>query len=659
MPASIPFDFFGPEHITPMRSLNQFQDDFIMWLDPLTKWVVVDNAQTLNNAMNKLGWHPWQFWMAIVAASGLFWFLVMNILTRIHPALPLGLGIYAYLGRGEGSYGLIAAILVYAVKLLSQIGRGVQAKTTATSPWVQAAQGYGFFQQPVYKSARDNALLYFFSGLAVTVVVSVVEPGSHQAYVLTSIIPVCIAAALSCIVPGAGGNSMPTGGLLMVLIFSMYSMPFAMDRVVIILEKLLELTQTTKVTIATPVMSMAQSATWGSPDIGIVNLMQGLDLIRTLSGMAVMAYMATDDWFGPGIAVSQAALMKTKDRQGKEGLLTSAGIYRSTHVIALLMQIGWEVAFGHGLGLAMHVLGLAIGMVIWWFIGRPSWGGRGVNMAMDSLRSGLMQVIGEGPRGLRIMVVLFTSISLCIALAASKNTPFYVTMLLTILIFKDNEQALSIILAVLTANPGMGIMGVWCLRTGERPYTGSLNNPDNVVPTVQGLGENSKKKPRPPNMPDDAIEIDTKAAVGWVVMDFYWSLDLIFTDEEFKEYKLINNYVLRLQDDTKLKTCDDYVVTTMAGMTVAHSIGYKTTPDQPEADEAMELPEEAEFLDAPKEAKPGKTYWNVSRKFTAPEIETLPKGKFYLLRSDCDVDGWNVKTVMGQRCLIRDDLQPG
>lgn len=288
-------------------------------------------------------------------------------------------------------------------------------------------------------------------------------------------------------VPGVGGNS--TMGMVVFVMLAMITLLVTPPVFAIVVEYMKDKTMVppaANIGVLGSTRTVLDGVT--TPDT-LLNTLQldptnYLDVLRSMIGNVVMFWMIIDDWCGPGALLDTVTQIKSRRELN---LNTSASIDSGLTWAAVLIQIVLELISRNVLSLALKALSVFIAYFLWERYGRPTWAGRGEAATFIEGRPSCEVVLGEGPRGRRILVI---RMALMLGIACFLCTHFThigcgVSMLLFMCV--GTEKFVGIALGCVTFN--LGLLGSSVMN--RKPFTGTLDATMREA-YVAGVGANNQ-----------------------------------------------------------------------------------------------------------------------------------------------------------------------
>nr|QTJ63676.1 VP3 [Trichopteran jingmen-related virus] len=315
-----------------------------------------------------------------------------------------------------------------------------------------------------------------YISIAVLLGVSYLVHYSDYAPVLASTWVPIVIIILAKAVPGVGGNSsLGTAMIVFVALLAYVTVPDVWRILLKTTKEVLEAPPSSP-TIKEPVLQYAETITWNlttwlsvgyAPD----NLW---DIIRMIASLTPQLWVAIDDLVGPGVAITKATELKTRnDKATQKG--GWAAIYSGTWWMTIAAQLFMAWYAGNMYTLMIIVLSTISTWTIWNLIGRKEWIGRGQGVTMTDVRAGYRMIFGQGPEGLRILILRICTMIAWVCLVIRNRNSFTAIMCVGLAYTTHSEKNTAIMLGIATKDPIWLMIGIW----NKKPVTQSLL--DNAV----------------------------------------------------------------------------------------------------------------------------------------------------------------------------------
>lgn len=301
-----------------------------------------------------------------------------------------------------------------------------------------------------------------------------------------SIMPFIIILLASEHIPGVGGNS--TTGIVAIIAFLIIGL-LAIPDILQLLIKVLTAHFTPPISAPAQVNVPAQFMKFVNfernhevPNISITGASL-CDMMRAIIGIAMIAYMACDDFMGPSHLIKGASVAKNKDKPVENPTIL-AGFFDSGWIITSIVNIAWCLVTGEPLS----VLLLAIGAGFGWFthhtVGSKTWSARGQALTLTNLRDGMTTTFGTGASGFRRLVFMSAALIAVLLMIPKIGTATCFVFIILTIMAQGDERVLTGWLGLITYNPGL----VLTAFLNRQPITGTIesNSINAYSPTIGG-----------------------------------------------------------------------------------------------------------------------------------------------------------------------------
>lgn len=324
------------------------------------------------------------------------------------------------------------------------------------------------------KSTYTGPCLEAYIAIIVLLSVSYLVHGSQYAPVLQSTWIIVVVIIMAKLVPGVGGNS--TIGSVMLF----FSVLIAFITVPDIWRLLLQTTKSVleppigprPSNMAGPTAEYVKTISW--QPLRVLSLGFSYDnfwdLLRLCAGFAPQIWLIFDDLIGPGVSIAKATEVKTKNPNLKthDGW---AAIYTGTWWMTVLMQFFMSWYTNNVFNVMMMTITTFVVWFIWDWIGRREWKGRGQVVTMTDVKAGTGMVFGQGPAGLRILILRIASITAWLCVVVRNVNSFTAIGVVAAIVTIADERLTTVMLGVGTLDP------VWMYQawSSKYPVTQSLH----------------------------------------------------------------------------------------------------------------------------------------------------------------------------------------